>query len=144
MQKEIYDSILGVLVGYVEENNGIECVCLIGVSPTAMRKGIGRKLMEAVDARATTLGKTSIRLTVNQHSVQSYPFYLSLGFQGSVKKYKHHPTNSGMHLMVDRVFKSQEQNVQVLPISKFGPSSDRMLVRSAARVLAAAFADVSR
>lgn len=43
--------------------------------------GIGKKLMQGSFERAKTNGKTSIRLTVNEHSKQSLPFYQSLGFE---------------------------------------------------------------
>jgi GNAT superfamily N-acetyltransferase len=69
----------GVLVGWVEERNAIECVSLVGVAPSAMGKGLGKALMQAVFARAEEAGKRSVRLTVNEHSTQSLPFYLSLG-----------------------------------------------------------------
>lgn len=72
----------GVLVKSTEEpENNIECVSLVGVSDKVMRKGIGRTLMNFVCDEAAKEGKNSVRLTVNEHSKQSLPFYLSLGFE---------------------------------------------------------------
>jgi ribosomal protein S18 acetylase RimI-like enzyme len=46
-----------------------------------MGRGLGKALMKACFARAEEAKKTSVRLTVNEHSTQSLPFYLSLGFE---------------------------------------------------------------
>jgi len=76
------DNVLGVVVATPDDKGAVVyCVALIGVSPKVMRGGIGRKLMTHVDEVAKAQGKTSVRLTVNQHSKQSLPFYISMGFE---------------------------------------------------------------
>ena len=71
----------GRLVGsnFLDERDVIRAVGPITVDPAFQSKGVGRKLMEAVIARAR--GAAGIRLVQDAFNTTSMPLYASLGFE---------------------------------------------------------------
>jgi ribosomal-protein-alanine N-acetyltransferase len=72
------DSLLGYIVGYVEDDHGY--IVSLAVDPSARRQGIGRQLMETVITRLIENGARRIGLHVRQDNVAAIALYESFGF----------------------------------------------------------------
>ncbi len=64
-------------------NDGLKqlYITLIGVHKTALRKGVGRRMMEQLAEVARNHGYTSIGLEVDKGNANALKFYLSQGFE---------------------------------------------------------------
>jgi GNAT superfamily N-acetyltransferase len=71
----------GAIVGlnFLYEHDPIRAVGPLAVAPAAQGRGVGRRLMEAVLARAE--GAAGVRLTQAPHSAPAFALYASLGFE---------------------------------------------------------------
>jgi ribosomal protein S18 acetylase RimI-like enzyme len=71
----------GAIVGlsFLYEHDPIRAVGPLAVAPAAQGRGVGRRLMEAVLARAE--GAAGVRLTQAPHNAASFALYASLGFE---------------------------------------------------------------
>ncbi|MFN8482707.1 MAG: GNAT family N-acetyltransferase [Anaerolineae bacterium] len=72
------DRLLGFIVGAVDWNTGITWIVNIAVAPAARNNGIGRALMQDVEARAPT---RRFRLVVRVDNDPARHLYRSLGYQ---------------------------------------------------------------
>ena len=70
----------GAVVGlnFLYEHDPIRAVGPLAVAPAAQGRGVGRRLMEAVLARAA--GAAGVRLTAAPHNAPAFALYASLGF----------------------------------------------------------------
>ena len=60
---------------------GVTHFSLFGVDPDAQGRGIGHRLLEAVDARAAQLGATELALSMAEPDTNLLSFYLRQGFR---------------------------------------------------------------
>ncbi|MFN8471877.1 MAG: GNAT family N-acetyltransferase [Anaerolineae bacterium] len=72
------DRLLGFIIGTVERDQGITWIVNIAVDPAVRNKGIGRALMQDVEARAPT---RRLRLVVRVDNDPARHLYRSLGYQ---------------------------------------------------------------
>lgn len=65
-------------------------VGLLAVDASARGKGYGRKLMQAVEAKADELGKKVLIVPTQEQNIPACKFYESLGYRISHKEYVYH------------------------------------------------------
>lgn len=75
--------VAGVIVGTIDGSRGY--FYRLAVEPEYQGRGIGRKLVEALEKRFCQKGVTRIFIMVNQDNTSVVPFYHSLGYE--VKEY---------------------------------------------------------
>lgn len=73
------DQPFGFLAGILKD--GSVHIAEIDVVRHWQKKGVGRRLMEAVIAAAKTQGAAGVTLTTDRHAAFNAPFYASLGFR---------------------------------------------------------------
>lgn len=73
------DHTFGFLAGIVKD--GSVHIAEIDVVRHWQKKGVGRRLMEAVIAAAKIQGAAGVTLTTDRHAAFNAPFYASLGFR---------------------------------------------------------------
>lgn len=76
-------NVVGVIVGTIDGTRGY--FYRLAVDPSQQGKGIGRKLVEALEKRFIQKGVTRIFIMVNQDNTKVVPFYHSLGYE--IKEY---------------------------------------------------------
>jgi [ribosomal protein S18]-alanine N-acetyltransferase len=74
---------------YLEDGRRIGHIITIDVAPASRRRGLGRKLMEAVLDRLWALGACCVRLEVAVDNPEAQSFYRELGFSptGRIRRY---------------------------------------------------------
>lgn len=75
---------LQVIYGFAEDNRACQ-LSAIAVAPRARRRGVGRRLVEAVEARAARLGCSSVRITSGRRPerVDAHRLYVGLGYEAT-------------------------------------------------------------
>ncbi|MBN6187903.1 GNAT family N-acetyltransferase [Aneurinibacillus sp. BA2021] len=83
MIAEYEGEVAGVIVGTIDGTRGY--FYRLAVNPALQGKGIGRKLVEALEKRFKERGVTRVFIMVNQDNKKVLPFYRLLGYE--VKEY---------------------------------------------------------
>jgi ribosomal protein S18 acetylase RimI-like enzyme len=83
MIAEYEGEVAGVIVGTIDGTRGY--FYRLAVNPKLQGKGIGRKLVEALEKRFKERGVTRVFIMVNQDNKKVLPFYSLLGYE--VKEY---------------------------------------------------------
>lgn len=79
MIAELDERVVGVIVGTIEGNRAY--FYRLAVDPNYQSKGIGRELVDALEAKFEKRGATQIQIMVNQNNESVIPFYQSLGYE---------------------------------------------------------------
>jgi ribosomal protein S18 acetylase RimI-like enzyme len=79
MIAEYEGQVAGVIVGTIDGTRGY--FYRLAVDPALQGKGIGRKLIEALEKRFKERGVTRVFIMVNQDNKKVIPFYTSLGYE---------------------------------------------------------------
>ncbi|GEN33880.1 MULTISPECIES: GNAT family N-acetyltransferase [Aneurinibacillus] len=83
MIAEYEGEVAGVIVGTIDGTRGY--FYRLAVNPALQGRGIGRKLVEALEKRFKERGVTRVFIMVNQDNKKVLPFYSLLGYE--VKEY---------------------------------------------------------
>ncbi|GAB7389327.1 hypothetical protein BSNK01_31650 [Bacillaceae bacterium] len=83
MVAEVDGEVVGVIVGTIDGNRAY--FYRLAVYPEYQGRGIGRKLVQALEQRFKEKGATIVYIMVNQDNQKVIPFYNSLGYE--VQKY---------------------------------------------------------
>jgi Predicted acetyltransferase len=76
---EVDGQVVGVIVGTIDGNRAY--FYRLAVHPDYQRRGIGRRLVQALEERFREKGVTQIVIMVKQDNEQAIPFYESLGYE---------------------------------------------------------------
>jgi ribosomal protein S18 acetylase RimI-like enzyme len=79
MIAEYEGQVAGVIVGTIDGTRGY--FYRLAVDPALQGKGVGRKLIEALEKRFKERGVTRVFIMVNQDNKKVIPFYTSLGYE---------------------------------------------------------------
>jgi len=76
---EVDGQVVGVIVGTISGSRAY--FYRLAVHPDYQRRGIGRRLVQALEERFREKGVTQIVIMVKQDNEQAIPFYESLGYE---------------------------------------------------------------
>ena len=82
MVAEIEESIVGALIGTIDQNLG--CIYRVAIHPEYRRQGVGTTLVQAMEQRFQQRNVNQIVIAGDEHNKAAMPLYEALGYEGRI------------------------------------------------------------